>query len=627
MHYSTRSKISILLALIVVLSMSLGLFASAKSGVHAASPTDWPMFGFDPQHTNFNPEESTLSSSNVSNLILAWDTNSNTGAGAPVLANGMIYAGLGCSLSEIDATTGSVMWSNPAIGQCDTPVDVANGIVYTGAGSPDGNYLYAVDASTGAILWTYPIQTSTGTPPTVVNGIVYISDDNGNLYAINASTGTLVWSGSTNYYRISPTVVNGVLYDYAPDGNLDALDPQTGTLLWSFATGSNVGGNTPSIVNNVLYLSTSHTVDAINLKTHTLIWSYPDTSLAFRPQAVANGVVYIGSAEGTVDALNANTGTLLWSYSSALGTDAAPVVANGVVYFSAGTGNNETYALNAKTGALLWSYSTQNNQISAPIVVNGMVYFGADKLYAFHLPSTTPTPKWGVDSYSHITKSFYNSVTATYGAPDFWGRYIGNNPGFPNDMDLSEARFAHSHKFAILPIYFNYAPSAVNGYTTGQAYATAALEDAQRRLKISQGAAIFNDIEESSGVNPDAQFIQGWYDQFNSTFTYTYNKKKYTYLAGYYKAGYYGNGTSTSRFATAYCSAVSAEAQIGTNSFIWSSEPSSSRTSKTNAPPYGPYAPSCAGQTLAWQYAIQGNGGPPSVDIDEALANLPLWHP
>jgi hypothetical protein len=241
---------------------------------------------------------------------------------------------------------------------------------------------------------------------------------------------------------------------------------------------------------------------------------------------------------------------------------------------------------------------------------------------------------WGVDSYKHITQSvpgyatLYDNVTAVYGAPDFWGRYIGNDPvDYPNDMDLTEPPFAHKNNFAILPIYFNYAANAVNGYSTGQAYATAAIMDAQRRLKITKGIAIFNDIEEAAGVNPDAQFIQGWYDRFNSTFTYTYNGNSYTYQAGYYKAGYYGNGTSTSRFATAYCSAVKTESSIGKNSFIWSSEPSGSRTSKKNAPPYAPYTPSCKNQTLAWQYAIQDSHGPPDVDTDEVNGILPLWYP
>jgi hypothetical protein len=241
--------------------------------------------------------------------------------------------------------------------------------------------------------------------------------------------------------------------------------------------------------------------------------------------------------------------------------------------------------------------------------------------------NASPTFAWGVDFFDHITLPFYNSVVQTYGAPDFWGRYIGNAPGFANDMDLSEAPFAHSYGFAILPIYFNYAPSAVNGYATGQAYATLAISDAQQRLKISPGVALFTDIEEAAGVNPDAAFIQGWYERFNSTFTYVYNRKKHTYQAGYYKAGYYGNGTSTSRFASAYCSAVNVEAQIGTNAFIWTSNPTGSRTGKTNAPVYGPFTPSCTNQTVAWQYALQNGGPPPAVDTDEALATLPLWHP
>ena len=55
-------------------------------------------------------------------------------------------------------------------------------------------------------------------------------------------------------------------------------------------------------------------------------------------------------------------------------------------------------------------------------------------------------------------------------------------------MGLNEATVAHNHVFAILPIYFNYDPKKVNGYATGQRYATLAIEDALGRLKISQGS-------------------------------------------------------------------------------------------------------------------------------------------
>jgi glucose dehydrogenase len=37
--------------------------------------TDWPMFGFNAQHTHFNPSENRLTPANVSNLALDWRYN------------------------------------------------------------------------------------------------------------------------------------------------------------------------------------------------------------------------------------------------------------------------------------------------------------------------------------------------------------------------------------------------------------------------------------------------------------------------------------------------------------------------------------------------------------------------
>src|SRR5260370_33893704 len=78
--------------------------------------------------------------------------------------------------------------------------------------------------------------------------------------------------------------------------------------------------------------------------------------------------------------------TLFRSYSSL-------TVAKGIVYSGAYTGvAPNVYALNATTGAILWSYTTGNAIESSPAVVNGVVYIGSfdNKLYAFHLPGTTP---------------------------------------------------------------------------------------------------------------------------------------------------------------------------------------------------------------------------------------------
>lgn len=256
---------------------------------------------------------------------------------------------------------------------------------------------------------------------------------------------------------------------------------------------------------------------------------------------------------------------------------------------------------------------------------------------------------WGIDSSGFkITASDYSSVQQTFGTPDFWGRYIGDplTSFYDNtctqqyttiynwkNVVSSEVTTARGYGLPLLPIYFNYPETAVNGSSSpcGSNYAKAAIEFAQHHsgTVIGKGTAIFVDIEQAAGVQPDAAFIKEWYDEFNMTFTYTspYDGKQYTYQAGYYKAGYYANTLSSANFDTPYCAAVSQEPKIGTNSFIWTTQPNPGRTTKNSQPVYAPIKPPCANKTYAWQYGVQDGGGPPAVDTDEIGGNLPLWHP
>jgi hypothetical protein len=256
--------------------------------------------------------------------------------------------------------------------------------------------------------------------------------------------------------------------------------------------------------------------------------------------------------------------------------------------------------------------------------------------------------RWGVDSAVTVDPTFYSSVQQTYGTPDFWARYIGDNrtsfnvqngcnlapsQSYSKDITSTEVTAATNDGFDILPVYFNYPKTAVTGATCGQNYAKAAIAFAQRwnGPAIPQGTAIFVDIEFDAPT--DAAFIKGWYDAFNSTFPYTspYDGQVYTYQAGYYRAGYYGDTGSlatTSNFDTAYCAAVSQEPAIGTNSFIWTIRAGLSRTTKTAAPAYyRVIQPPCGSQTFAWQYGIADPPTPPDVDTNEVVTGLPLWRP
>ncbi len=225
---------------------------------------------------------------------------------------------------------------------------------------------------------------------------------------------------------------------------------------------------------------------------------------------------------------------------------------------------------------------------------------------------------WGVDSCKaftgDVTGDLYPAVNRSLGTPDFWGRYLTDTvcPG----ISSSEIALARQNHMGILPIYNDYDCSNVSYYATGHGYGVAATA-AAARLGIPKGRLLVIDIEPygaacPGAANVDSGFIEGWYDGVTQ--------------AGYLP-GYYGNGTSGSEFASAWCAAVAALPNIATGSDLWSFEPSLLGSYyKSIAPNYSPNDTGCAGNIEAWQYELSG-GSSVDVDQDEALSSLALWYP
>lgn len=227
---------------------------------------------------------------------------------------------------------------------------------------------------------------------------------------------------------------------------------------------------------------------------------------------------------------------------------------------------------------------------------------------------------WGVDSCKPLTSDpsasagLYAEVRRHYGKPDFWGRYLttsGNCPG----ISSTEITAAIYHHLGILPIYNNYDCSAVNGYPTGLRYATEAVA-AAANLGIPAGTVLAIDIEPPGPYCPgavnDAGIIEGWYDGIT--------------IANYAPM-YYGNGTASGEFESAWCGALIDRPDAAVNSYLWSFEPSLDGTfTERTAPQYSPQTPGCAGNVAAWQH-MPSTGAKPDVDSDEALSRLPLWFP
>jgi hypothetical protein len=225
---------------------------------------------------------------------------------------------------------------------------------------------------------------------------------------------------------------------------------------------------------------------------------------------------------------------------------------------------------------------------------------------------------WGVDSCKALigdaTGDLFWATSRKLGTPDFWGRYLTDTvcPA----ISQREVAIAAAYHMGILPIYNDYDCSAVRYYDTGRGYAASATAAAER-LGIPKGRLIAIDIEPPGdacpgAANVDMGFIEGWFDGIKAK--------------GYVPA-YYGDGTSGSAFATAWCQTVSRLPNIATDSDLWSFQPSLVGSfNKPSSPGYSPYDTGCAGNMEIWQYVLSA-GSNPDVDQDEALSSVPLWFP
>ena len=341
------------------------------------------MFGFDAQHTHFNPFEQMLNPATVGGLTKKWAYQTiGSVVSSPTVAGGVVYIGCVCGyVYALDATTGAKKWTYSTGGSqiADDPA-VVGGVVYFG--TVENHILYALDATTGAKKWSYQTSGSIISSPTVVGGVVYVGSDDNTLYALDAATGAKKWSYWTRgSIESSPAVAGGIVYVGCFDGNVYAFDAVTGVKKWAYKTGNNVY-NSPAVAGGIVYVGAGDgNVYALDAITGVKKWDFRIGDLLgplISSPAIADGVVYVAS-RANVYALDAATGVKKWLSPIQASTD--PVLAGGLVYV--GTSDGILYALDATTGEKKWA--DQGGGYSSPVVADGMIYSGS---LAFYLPGT-----------------------------------------------------------------------------------------------------------------------------------------------------------------------------------------------------------------------------------------------
>jgi len=455
---SIPAYIVILFGLLIVLpvpwhaSASRASLVSRHSPAVLSDPADWPMYGHDPQRTNYNPAESTISPSNVNSLVQRWAFNlgsSSPTSGAPSVTNGRVYAGssitTGNNYFALDAVTGAGIWST-SVGHGNNCFNVGIGssaavsgtVLSVGGGD---QAFYGLDTDTGGQLWREPMNVgSSGFPwasPLLAYGRSYLGmascADNpsvrGELRAIDMTTGSNLGSqyfvpagyrgaGIWNSPALSPdgsALVVATGEDYAGYNGpynraIVSLDPLTLAIMQSNQQGGTGGdldyATTPLFFSDSMgrtlvgALHKNGTFYAYELNTinNGPIWSrsmggYSAGMMpAYDPTFGAGGTLFVATAS-RLYAMDPQTGQDRWAYISVSGLRGNMAIANGLIFLN--VAGSLQIRSETNNGTLLRTITppVSGSTYTGPIVSHGFVYWLSGAwLNAWSLPDVeTPT--------------------------------------------------------------------------------------------------------------------------------------------------------------------------------------------------------------------------------------------
>lgn len=348
--------------------------------------TNGGMFGFDMQHTRFNPFEVILDSAHLG-VVQAWTaaTGAEIGQSSPVVADGVVYIGShDGKLYAFDAVSGQLRWVALTRGPLDSSPAVANGLVYIGS---EDHSLYAFDSQTGQKRWAYATTGPISSSPVLAEGVVYIASKDGALSAIDGWSGTKKWVVATDGAGISssPVVSGGQIYVASLSGTVYAFNRNGGKRLWRATSIKSPISSSPAVANGLIYLgSYDQKLHALDEKTGKQRWVTQNIGAISASPAVAYMSVYISTRSGSLYAFSSLTGKQRWVNHELNTSNSSPFVADRLVYL--GTKSNGVLAFDVSNGKQQGEMPVKAAVNDSPTVANGVIYLGAadGHVYAFH---------------------------------------------------------------------------------------------------------------------------------------------------------------------------------------------------------------------------------------------------
>jgi outer membrane protein assembly factor BamB len=400
-------------SLLAAVSPALASPAPPATGhVQAGTTTGWPQLQGNAAHTGFEPGETSVTSSNVNQLSVAWTAPLPSPAGTPDLtvAGGTLYAASGSTVTALNAVTGAQLWQAPLPKTIvSTPV-VQGSLVITGYNEGRGSFsrafIVALNSATGAVVWRHRIPGHLlEASVTTTSRRVYASVTGGQVLALGIAHGFQIWASSALPSAAcdisAPSVGGGFVIVGGGGAYVSALHASDGTVAWQDNLGGGCGFSAdnwvPAISGTKVYAGLLNGVAALDLASGAVRWTRTSAGMVFFPLSVTGSTVIAGANDDTEPlALARSDSSLRWTSPF----QPPPVVLGGLATFGSLTwatveptdSQAQAVAFDAATGQKVFSsavYPDPSVEFPPPVVAAGRVYVDlTTEVLCLTLPAT-----------------------------------------------------------------------------------------------------------------------------------------------------------------------------------------------------------------------------------------------
>ncbi|PSP68265.1 hypothetical protein BRC70_07765 [Halobacteriales archaeon QH_6_68_27] len=173
-------------------------------------------------------------------------------SGAPVLADGTVYAGShDGSVYARDASNGNEEWETD-LGDRVNGLSLRNGRLYA---ATEGNRLVQLNTQ-GKEVWSVSTGAAATATPAVTEEFVHVGTRGGDLLTLAVGDGFEEWryTEPTDEVTSPPVVADGTVYFGSNDSNVYAVEAQSGEPEWSFGTGNNIVNPAPVVSGGMVFI-------------------------------------------------------------------------------------------------------------------------------------------------------------------------------------------------------------------------------------------------------------------------------------------------------------------------------------------------------------------------------------